>query len=207
MAQHLKDEVREGILSAALEVFAATAYRDAAIVAIARRARVSTGNVYRYFPNKETLFRAVLPPSFPARLLTLLRRRVGSLDGVADVAQLRAGSPFDLVSEQLLDFSIANRLRVGILLGRAEGTPYAGFPQRLVLDLSRLAVRHYRGLGADVRLTPALRATLERIYRNWTSAMVEALVESADEQVIRQRVALFSRYHLAGLNALFREQA
>ncbi|HSK08441.1 MAG TPA: helix-turn-helix domain-containing protein [Vicinamibacterales bacterium] len=203
MAQQLKDEVRDRIMSAALDAFASRGFRAATMAGIARRAGISTGNIYRYSPDKETLFDTVVPPSFAREFLQLIRRRVRSLEGVTDVARLPAGSVFRAVAEELLAFSIANRLRVIVLLGRAEGTRYAAFAPRLRAELQGLALAHYRGLGGRVRVTAAHRFALERIYDDWLRTMVEILAASRDGAEIRERVEAYSRYHLGGLNALF----
>jgi AcrR family transcriptional regulator len=203
MAQQLKEDVRDRIVSAALDVFAAKGFRASTMAEIAQSAGISTGNIYRYFPDKETLFHFVAPPSFAAALLGLLRRRVRSLDGVNDITGLGTDSPFSTVSEELLSFSIGNRKRVIILLGRGEGTRYQPFAGQLAAELRRLAIGHYRSLGRDLRVAPAQHFALERIYRNWVRTMVEILAASDRETVIRERVEAYSRYHLAGLNALF----
>jgi len=51
---------QEAILDAAASVFAERGYRGANIPVICERACVSTGALYKYFRNKEALFRAVL---------------------------------------------------------------------------------------------------------------------------------------------------
>jgi len=203
MAQHLKEDVRERILTAALDVFAGRGYHSATMAEIAEKAGVATGNIYRYFPDKDTLFYTVVPPSFADELLGFLRKRVKAMAGVSDVRTLPPGSAFSIVSEKLLAFCIANRERVIALLDRAQGTRYEDLPTRLVGDMSRLAVQHHRDLGLDVRLTPALRFSLSRIYRNWLSALIEILAASGDDRQIRERVTAFSKYHLAGLKGLF----
>jgi AcrR family transcriptional regulator len=170
---------------------------------IARRARVSTGNLYRYFPDKQALFDAVLPATFVDRLVGLLRQRVASLAGVGDVRRLGTGSAFHLVSEELLSFCLANRLRVVVLLRGPKGTEYEAFPARLLTVMKRLAVRHFRRLGVEVPETPAFRFALEQIYRNWLSALTEILA-TGDERAVRDRLDRFSSYHLAGMNGLFR---
>src|SRR5436189_430134 len=51
---------RARILAAAEERFAACGYRRTAIAEIAREAGVAAGTLYRYFENKEEIFRAVM---------------------------------------------------------------------------------------------------------------------------------------------------
>jgi AcrR family transcriptional regulator len=203
MAQYLKEHVRERILSAALDVFAARGFRAATMAEIAREAGVATGNLYRYFPDKDTLFHAVVPRSFADALLGLLRRRVRALAGVADARGLPPASPFRVVSENLLAFCLANRQRVVALLARADGTRYQDFPERLVAEMGRLAVQHHRRLGLRFEVGPVLRFALRQIYRNWLRALVEILSDSPDERTARDRVEAFSAYHLAGLKGLF----
>jgi AcrR family transcriptional regulator len=51
---------REAILEAALGLFSSRGYRGTSIREIAAAARVSTGNVYHHFPDKETIFETLL---------------------------------------------------------------------------------------------------------------------------------------------------
>lgn len=60
MAQFLKDEVKEKIKEAALVVFTEYGFAATSIKAIAEEAKVSVGNVYRYYENKEALYSAVI---------------------------------------------------------------------------------------------------------------------------------------------------
>ncbi|PYQ31562.1 MAG: hypothetical protein DMF56_00165 [Acidobacteria bacterium] len=51
---------RRAVLDAALHLFSHQGYRATTVRDIADRARVSTGNVYHHFPDKETIFRALI---------------------------------------------------------------------------------------------------------------------------------------------------
>ena len=51
---------RRAVLDAALYLFSHQGYRATTVREIADRARVSTGNVYHHFPDKESVFRALL---------------------------------------------------------------------------------------------------------------------------------------------------
>jgi AcrR family transcriptional regulator len=51
---------RRAVLDAALSLFSHQGYRATTVRDIAEKARVSTGNVYHHFPDKEALFRALL---------------------------------------------------------------------------------------------------------------------------------------------------
>lgn len=203
MVQYRKREVEAAILDAAREVFAARGYASATMQDIARAAGISIGNVYRYYPSKEALFDAVVPPEFVRRYERLLRRRVASLAGGDDPERLPADAPYQRASRELLAFCLEHRRAVVILLGRAEGSRYQGFAARIARLLVALALRHFRALRPVQRLTPALRFNLEHIYGNLLRVMVDALAEHRDERLIAEIVAGYSRYHLAGLAKLF----
>lgn len=203
MPQVRKDAVRDRITAAALAVFARDGGRGATVAGIARAAGVSTGNVYRYFPTKEALLDAVLGDDFVATLTGLMRRRVTALQGVADVAALPPTAEFHAVAEALLRFSVENRLRVVLLLGRAAGTRYERCAGDLLATLKGLAVAHFRALDPALVVTPTLAFNLDRIYEAWLRTLVAILERYDTEAAIRAAVAEFSRYHLAGLRALF----
>lgn len=64
--QYLKKEIRERILSSAIEEFKEQGYSDASIRNIANNAEISLGNIYRYYKNKEALYFAVINPFMEA---------------------------------------------------------------------------------------------------------------------------------------------
>jgi AcrR family transcriptional regulator len=203
MAQYLKDRVHDQINRAALLLFAHQGFRNTSMADIARVARISTGNIYRYYKNKDVLFRNVVPPSFVNQFMRLMRRRVESLGATDDVRSLPSDAAYHVISERLLHFSIENRLRVIIVLGKAEETRYETFSERMVDALSTLAVKHFRARKPGLRITPAKRFCLDQIYRNFVTTMVSALTRFDGAPQIRSAVAEYSKYHLAGLKYLF----
>src|ERR1051326_8330283 len=54
-----RDAARERIVAAARDQVAEGGYASASVQAVARRARVATGSVYRHFPSKAELFSEV----------------------------------------------------------------------------------------------------------------------------------------------------
>ncbi len=73
---------RAAILDAAREVFCEMGYGSASVRDVIRRTELASGTFYNYFPDKESLFRAVLEQSAAkvrARVQTA-RREAGSLE-------------------------------------------------------------------------------------------------------------------------------
>ncbi|HEU4431284.1 MAG TPA: TetR family transcriptional regulator [Myxococcota bacterium] len=199
MAQFLKEEVQRAIAEAAAERFAEVGYRRAAIAEIARRARVATGNLYRYYADKDALFDDVVGDEFAREFRRLLRARVLA----ARRSRRNREALYALASEELLAFCIANRLRVVVLLARAEGTRLADFGERTVRELTALALAHFRTRDPKLALSAPQRLALDLVYRNYVGSLVEILARFSEEKAIRAAVAATAQYHLAGLEALF----
>lgn len=203
----LKDEVEQRIRQAALQVFAQRGFAAASMADIARGAAISQGNVYRYFRGKELLFEAVVPRELAERLLSLLRRRVRALSGERAVDVLPPDAPFHLASEDLLLFALRHRLEVVVLLGRSEGSVYEGYDLQVRRMLEKLALTHFRELEPKlVEPKPVAREqllVLKLAYQNLLRATVEILLDHEQEAAIREAVACYGRYHLAGLRQLF----
>lgn len=62
MAQYLKDELRLQIIEAAKNEFITKGFDKASMRVIARKAGMTAGNLYRYFDNKEQLYRYFVDP-------------------------------------------------------------------------------------------------------------------------------------------------
>jgi AcrR family transcriptional regulator len=196
MVQTRKPETHARVLAAAEQAFAEAGYEGATVAGIAERAGVSTGNVYRYFESKDALFYEVLPDSFPATFLRLVRKRVRALARSADVTALDASARNE--AEELLRFWIEHRRRVVILLDRSKGSRYEDFAAQFVKALMRPTLAK---LQADrgAPLTASTRFVLEQIFRNTVRTIVAILEAHEDEASIRDAFQGFWSYQLAGL--------
>lgn len=199
MTQIRKPEIELRIVAAARRVFADLGFAATSIAAIAAAAAVSTGNVYRYFAGKDALFAAAVPATVARDLRVLIRRRTGAVRGVADLDALGPDSRYRLVSAELLQFCVAHRLEVVIMLGRAAGTPFDGLAERMVRDLVRQVIGHGASLRPPVVVGPTTRFVLEQLYRGFVAAMVAVLVRYDREADIGAAVDRYAAYHLTGL--------
>ena len=60
MAQVLKEESREMILDAAKDEFMENGFKESSMRRIAQKSKMTVGNLYRYFKNKEDIYSAVI---------------------------------------------------------------------------------------------------------------------------------------------------
>jgi AcrR family transcriptional regulator len=195
MPQVLKDEVRERIIGAALEVFAQCGYEGATMSAIAERAGVGTASTYRYFAGKRELFEKLVTPELAQRFESLLDRRVHALARAVLGAAPRGA---DDLGDEMLRFWMENRLAVVILLDRAAGTPFAGFGERFVEQLVRstlaeLGPRAARGPGV------VARTVLTQIFDGTRRTLAALLRAHPDEGALRDAIEAFWSYQIPGI--------
>lgn len=203
MPQRKKDEVRQAILGAAAGTFATVGFERATLGDIAACAGTSIGNLYKYFPNKEALFEAFLPPDFVVALQGKFRARVAALAPAADAFALDENHPYRRASEELLRFTLEHRERIVFLLLRAEGTRHAPFRGELVRLLVGLALGHARQAHHTFSVTAGRKRALARIYRGFVASLASILEQERAERAVREAVALQTIYHLSGLKAFF----
>jgi hypothetical protein len=108
-----------------------------------------------------------------------------------------------MVNEEILSFCIENRLRVVILLGRADDTKFEDFPEKIVQTAVKLVYEHFASAKPEIKSPAVVYFNLEQIYRNGIKAMVEILTRFENEDGIRNALDGFSKYHLAGLKGFF----
>ena len=82
MAQILKEEYRERILNASLAEFFNYGYEDASMRRIAVEAKMSVGNLYHYYPNKEKLFNALVQDTIQAFNTIILKQGTLEIDDI-----------------------------------------------------------------------------------------------------------------------------
>ncbi|MFO0660972.1 MAG: TetR/AcrR family transcriptional regulator [Polyangiaceae bacterium] len=197
MAQTLKEEVKQNILRAAEREFAEAGYERATMSGIARRAEISTGNIYRYFEDKDTLFYSVLPEEFPKRFLSLVKKRVESLILAPNLLALDPHARQD--AEALLSFWVEHRLKVITLLDRAEGSRYSTFAQQFVDVMLKPTLASLEQQMGSSTLSPVARSLLEQLFKNTVRTIVSILEAHDQESDIRIAFAGFWSYQLAGL--------
>lgn len=195
MPQVLKPEVRNRIVHAALEVFAAQGYTAATMATIAERAGLATGSLYRYYPGKTELFAAAIPNELVDRFSNLLTRRVRALGA----SSLNVADPS---GEEMLRFWLDHRLEVVILLDRAEGTPHAAFGARFVTTLVDLTQEQIAWAYPSVILDGSTRFVLRHIFEHTRRMLAVILANHRDEDAIRRAVEAFWAYQIAGLRGL-----
>ncbi|WP_267552629.1 TetR/AcrR family transcriptional regulator [Rhizobium rhizogenes] len=200
MPQKLKDEVRDRIVEAAGTVFAEQGFTAARLADVAERAGISTGNIYKYFEDKEALFNAIVTAPIAARLLRLLRARLREFERLDRWEGATASG--SEAARALLSFWIDHRLAVLILLRGGRGTRFERVRTMMINEMERLASAYAEKKEGDDALSPPARFVLHKVFARTVDMIADILETHQDPQAIQQAVAVFWRYQLAGLQAL-----
>lgn len=203
MPQVPKPEVRDGFVAAAAVAFAELGYEATTMAAVAERAGSSIGNLYKYFAGKDELFDAVVPASLAREVRRRTQARIAALGTARDVRELPGESPYHVLAGDLLDYCLANRHGVAILLSRAAGTPFAGFAAQFVRELVGWALDYARLAYPALVATAELRFVLTRAYEAFLESVAAALLRFADERRVRLVIAQLTSHHQGGLKRLF----
>lgn len=200
MAQRLKEEVRNRIVTAAGDAFMQHGYSATRLSDVAGVAGVSTGNLYRYFKNKDALYNEIVTARLAADLLRLLRKRVRELRSFDQWGEATAGAAPGV--DALLEFWIINRVPVVILLSGSEQTSLAHVRGKVENELARMAADYLRAQSGGAPVSAQTRFVLQQIFASTVNMIVGILREYEKEAHIRAAFQCFWRYQLAGLNTL-----
>jgi AcrR family transcriptional regulator len=132
-----KAQNRAAILDAAREVFAELGYDAAGVRDVIRRTDLASGTFYNYFPDKESVFRAVLDASAQE-----VRRRLRAVRGSARTLEAFVGDAyrawFEFLVEDRLMFELLQR-NAGVIRS-LFGDPILGAGVEELLEDLRSAV-------------------------------------------------------------------
>ena len=203
MAQVPKPHVRDAFVAAAAETFAELGFEATTMADVAARASSSVGNLYKYFAGKQQLFDAAVPAELVQELKRRTHARIRALGAAKDVRELGADARYHALAGELLDYCLAHRAAIVIVLGRAQGTPFAAFTHDFVEKLMQWALDYARTPYPALAVTPQLRFVLRHAYTSFIAAVAQALRQFPDDAEARAVIGLLTAQHQGGLKRLF----
>lgn len=195
-----KDAMEQAIVRSAGALLAEGGMRAVSMARVAQRAGCATGNVYRYFGNKQALLDAVVPPAFPVELLAAVRAQVRALGAARDTGGLPRHHPYHAARAALSRLVAPRRHAVMYLLGGFDG-PHAGFTADLAAAMVEEAAAYTRQAWPRVELDSARSATLARLYDGYVRSLGRAL-QAMPNVPLEEATRDVHAYHVAGLQGL-----
>ena len=125
--QTLKDEIRNNIYQAALIEFAEQGYEKASMRSIANRAKITVGNMYRYFKNKEELFYSVTSPAYEALIEFVTEQSIPK-----NIDKVEENTNIDLQANRLVDIYLQHKTELIIIIEGSKGSKYEGAKDEMI---------------------------------------------------------------------------
>ncbi len=168
--QTLKDEVKNKILEAALNEFEQYGYLNSSMRRISASAGITTGNIYRYFKNKDDLFRALLHPTYEK----FLEYTLSIKEEIDKCYKKEPDEMFQII--RLVDETIVNLLKdyhveIKILLTLSEGSDYEQASPQLITIVEQILEQVFSTSKGSTSLTTFDQLTINM----YATMMIEGI--------------------------------
>jgi AcrR family transcriptional regulator len=200
--QTLKEEVRTAILEAAAAEFRKYGYAEASMRRIAREAGMTTGNIYRYFRNKEELFDAIVGPIY-SQYSTYAQEYLQTADVHMTQDEQVAGEFLDRVEEVLVGLLKASGPGLQLLICRSEGSKYESIKQELHAFSSTLLLKLFTAAKpAGAALTDYEQAEISMISATLIEGIVLIIRDNTDQKQLGLLVDRLIAVYCSGIDQL-----
>ncbi len=201
MAQILKEDTKEKIIESAKEEFLTKGYKNASLRVIAFKSHMTVGNLYRYFKNKEDLYRHIV--SFPLdniekELLLLTNNEISfktnSLNFVLDDKQMV--DILDVLTDKIVDIYTSQKDEFLILLTDNE------IYEKLTLWFSdiikSLIVQNYKDIKAKKEFDIISKAYAISIFSGFKELISN---KDIDQEKMKILIKIYFRSYVSMLNS------
>lgn len=199
--QILKNNIRLQIEQAASMLFSSVGYEKSGIAEIAKQAGISTGNVYRYFGNKQKLLYSIVSDDFVNSCFKILLEKIENVKSLSS-DQIAASQEFAKGNLYLLDFLICNRLKLVILMKGCPGTRFEDFNSRIRSAVIKAVSEYFSSVTGKrkKKVVFSKNLLLETLYENLINATLVILASKTSDVECRQTLQMLIEYHLKGMS-------
>ncbi|MBR5730317.1 MAG: TetR/AcrR family transcriptional regulator [Firmicutes bacterium] len=201
MAQVLKDDIRDSIISSAKEEFLEHGFEGSSMRRIAQKSRITVGNLYRYFKNKDELNSFIVSPTYSAiggivKDLTGGRVILGEEDPDFSASLADLKEMLTVLSDRLVDIYKSHRAELNILmmgskLNRELSSWFAGM-------IASIISRYY-GMDRDDKRVSVISGCYAQSIFNGIKEILRTQWDSEEE--LRSTVKVYLNSYLSMLSA------
>lgn len=203
MAKRVKG-VTEKLLECAKEEFLANGYENASLRVIAEKAGSSKGAIYIRYPDKESMYRAIVQPTADGfcELLDLVLNQFNAMPGEEQTQKMLHCS--DDGFPKVVDYIYTHFEEFKLLLTSGENNAYQEFLHRIVDLDTACTARYIECSGNDAirsgRLTPSLNHLLSSAFY---SGIFEVVVHDMPKEQAMEHIQKMRRFYTAGWQTIF----
>lgn len=201
MAQYKKEEVRKAILAAATRLFTQRGYDNTLIKDIAREAKISVGNIYRYFANKQEILYSLVTPDLVESLRDLLIHRTHILHKKQLKVPLTAEED-NWYENEYFDFLIANKSWMNLLYLCRKDTKYEDTVEEIVAEMVRVKLQLLNQVR-PIHIPNELIEALNLIIIKTVELKAEVLLKDAQPGEMKKLMKIVDYFYQTGTAALW----
>ncbi|WP_211748468.1 TetR/AcrR family transcriptional regulator [Paenibacillus sp. Marseille-Q4541] len=185
--QILKEEIRNNILTAALSEFEQYGYAQSSMRRIASMAGMTTGNIYRYFKNKDDLFQALMGPAHEQ----FISYTIAIKEEIDKTFTIHSDEVFEyikMVDETIVEMLKDSSVEIKILLTLSEGSAYASAKQDLISIVTQILEKVLMVSRETSNLDPQDRLSMQMLSVTIIEGMCLILRDYRDGATIKYLV-------------------
>lgn len=189
--QYLKEDIRQKIIRSALLEFSEKGYQKASMRNIAARAEIVSGNIYRYFKNKEDLFDSTVGPAYDI-IQELKKNYFKAFEDAPD--EIALFGMFDDVRTEImkiLEAVLELNAEILILLENSAGTKYAGCKDEIKQAVTDVLSGQYK----RELLKKGIEPENDRIFEIIASSLIDGICLIIKKGEKAEIANLISRWH------------
>lgn len=185
--QYLKDEIRNDILSAALDEFYEKGYRRSSMRNIAKNAGMTVGNLYRYFKNKDEIFMVLVQPVAKAIIDLTENHEKHQLFENGNIQALN-----QFISSTLMHIHNNRPKELSILINGSQGSNLENFKEDLISGLAQHLREHCYLLDDQCKEDELEPIIYHLIAKNNVEGYILILESDLDQEAKKRAVYQYS---------------
>jgi len=194
-----KEKVKKRIEDAAREDFLEYGFTKTSMRNIARKAKVSTSNIYNYFESKDNLFYSLIDPIY-IKVKDLLYNLFETEKNLGENEFFKLIS--DVFAHPVGEIIKQNAKELIILMDKSEGTKFYNFKEELI----KLIESHFTESIIHEKKAKKNNLNNSFVMHIIATNLLEGLLELAkhfkNEQWVDYNIKLLLEYHVNGISGL-----
>lgn len=194
--QILKDEVREHIMKAAIDVFIEDGFERASMKHIADKAKISVSNIYNYFESKEKLYYAVVDPVY-YQIDQLLQSFMENETGKSFTDNVFIEQFIRFIANAIATLIKTNRNQLLLLFDKNQATKYEKLKDRMIGFFEEHFLNALKCNPENASFIMHIGAT------NLIEGLLEIVRHYKDDEWVNKSVNDLIKYHICGTAQFF----
>ena len=183
-----KPEIKEKIYNAAFEEFYEKGFKKATMSTISDNSGVPVGNIYRYFKNKEAIFKDIVED--------VSVELSGLFLNSSKIQHLSKGKPYrdflkELVlefTEKLLDLSLNNKRTIQILFEKSHGSKFENYKKNLELQFIENVISNTKLNLKNSKLSPEDVELIKVSAKIFLKGLETVMVNYSDDEELKRNI-------------------